>query len=278
MLNNFKAIGELSILRRADLLTIFAVESHLRRIFRARPSAPRSPSAATQTGRGAEEGLQRRAAIVDSSESVAASSRERNGLLREFHHRINNNMQLISSLLQLQANSIKDPVMLELFEEFAGRIRAMSLIHQKVDRNGALGRVNFKACLETLADTLLRAQSKGVKVRRRFDMEPVALGIDTAIPVGLIANEIISNLLKHAFAGRPEGLVRVSLNRSGADQFRLAIGDDGCGGAEDVWKAGCLGLRLVKVLTGQIRGQMEYKNENGAEFALVFKDTLSRST
>jgi two-component sensor histidine kinase len=198
--------------------------------------------------------------------------------LREADHRVNNNMQMVSSLLQLQANYIEDPKLLESFQECTDRIRTMSLIHQKLRRKGAWAQIDFKEYLETLTDMLVRAKSKGVKVRRQFDMEPVALSLETAIPLGLIANELISNSLKHGFAGRQEGLVRVSLSRRGGDQLRLAIGDDGCGVAAGISEGGSLGMRLVKVLTGQIRGQMEYKNENGAEFVIVFKDTSSNST
>jgi two-component sensor histidine kinase len=253
------------------------MEAALRRIYRARQAPDPSPVAPPASA-GAAEGLQRIAAIVESSERVAAALREKDALLREFHHRVNNNMQLISSLFQLQASTIANPEMLECFEEFGGRIRTMALIHQKIDRAGAVGQVNFKECLETLTDTLLRIHSKGVKVRRQFDIEPTALGIDTAIPVGLIANEIISNSIRHGFAGRQEGLVRVALSRRDPDQYQLAIGDDGCAVAERILEGHSLGLRLVKVLAGQIRGQVEYRNDNGPEFVLEFRDTRSTVT
>jgi two-component sensor histidine kinase len=196
-------------------------------------------------------------------------------VLREIDHRINNNMQMVSSLLQLQANYIEDPKLLEPFQQCHDRIRTMALVHQRLHRAGSLAQINFHEYLETLMDMLVRAHRNGVNVRPKFEMDAVVLGIDTAIPLGLIAGELISNSLKHAFAGRSEGVVRVSLRRRNGDQFRLAIGDDGCGATEGILKGNSLGLRLVKILTGQIRGQMEYKNENGAEFVIEFKDSNS---
>jgi len=229
----------------------------LRRIFRARQSAPHRQRA---------------------DEGIAASLREKDALLREAQHRVNNTMQMVSSLLQLQANYIEDPKLLESFQDCRDRIRAMALVYQNLHRNGASAQIDFKEYLETLMDMLLRAQSKGVKVRRQFNLEPAALGIDTAIPLGLIANELISNSLKRGFAGRHEGVVRISLGRVGQDQFRLAIGDDGCGATGGIFEGNSLGLRLVKVLTGQIRGHMEYKIESGTEFVIEFKDANSKST
>lgn len=204
-----------------------------------------------------------------SNESPAGRAPEREALAREFYHSVNNNMQLISSLFQLQANCIDDPNLLEKFNEIGGRIGTMALIYQGLECGGPAGRTNFKQCLELLADTLIAARSNGVKLRRQFDLEPATLNIETAIPAGLIAHELICHSLKHAFAGRLEGHLRISLKRQDGEQIRLAIGDDGNGAAEE---SHSLGMRLVKVLTGQIRGQMEYRNKDGAEFVLIFKD------
>ncbi len=255
------------------------MESDLRRIFRARQSAPRLEWAATwKPWPEAQDPLGDITGGTETDERIAACLREKDALLRSVHHRVNNNLQMVSSLLQLQANYIEDPKLLDSFQDCRDRIRTMTLIHQKVRRTGALAQIDFKECLEALTDMLLRDNKNGVKVRRQLNLEPVVLDIDTAIPLGLIANELISGSLKHGFVGRREGLVRVSLTRQCGDQFRLAIGDDGCGSTRGCLEGNPLGLRLVKVLTGQIRGQLEYKNENGAEIVIVFKDSRSDIT
>ena len=211
------------------------------------------------------------------AERITASLREKDALLREIHHRVKNNMQVVSSLLQLQANYVQDPKALASFEDCQERIRTMALIHEKLYRTEGLAQIDFKDYLESLIEMLLRAQSRGVKIRSELQVEPIALGIDTAIPLGLIANELISNSLKHAFSGRAEGLVRISLRRLPDNEIQFSIGDDGGGVAADFTESRSLGLRLVKILTGQIKGRMEYKNENGANFSIMFKEITPHS-
>jgi two-component sensor histidine kinase len=207
------------------------------------------------------------------AERISASLREKDALLREIHHRVKNNMQVVSSLLQLQSAHLHDPKLLEPFKDCQDRIRTMALIHEKLYRTEGLAQIDFKEYLESLTDMLLRAHSKGPFIRRQLNLEPVALSIDLAIPVGLIANELISNSLKHAFNGRQKGVVRVALTRPNQDELRLAVSDDGQGLPENFLQSTSLGVRLVRILTGQINGRMEYKSENGAEFAIVFSTT-----
>jgi PAS domain S-box-containing protein len=209
------------------------------------------------------------------AERIAISLREKDALLREIHHRVKNNMQVVSSLLQLQANYVQDPKALDAFQDCQERIRTMALIHEKLYRTEGLAQIDFKDYLTSLTDMLLHAQSRGAKIRSEFQLEPVALSIDTAIPLGLIANELISNCLKHAFASRSEGVVRVSLRRLAPGQFEMAIGDDGDGLPNDFTKSRSLGLRLVKILAGQIKGRMEYKSEKGSEFSILFQEPNS---
>ncbi len=201
---------------------------------------------------------------------VTASLREKDALLREVHHRVKNNMQVVSSLLQLQSNYLQDPKLLGPFQDCQNRIRTMALIHEQLYRSEGLSRIDFKEYLESLTAMLLRAHGSGSHIRAQFLLQPVVLGLDTALPLGLIANELISNSLKHAFPGRQNGLVRVSLSRHNGDEFRLAVGDDGQGLPEDISQSNSLGVRLVRLLTGQIKGRMEHKNDHGAEFSIFF--------
>jgi two-component sensor histidine kinase len=144
------------------------------------------------------------------------------------------------------------------------------LIHEKLYRSEGLARIDFKEYLESLTLMLLRAHGKSAKIRPEFHLQPVVLGIDIALPLGLIANELISNALKHAFAGRQNGLVRVGLCRHNDREFRLEVGDDGKGLPEDISQSNSLGVRLVRLLTGQIKGRMEHRNDQGAEFTVFF--------
>jgi PAS domain S-box-containing protein len=213
-------------------------------------------------------------------EVVAASLREKEALLREIHHRVKNNMQIISSILRLQAQYIKDPHLHEVFQDCQGRIRTMALIHEMLYRSKGLARIDFKAYLQNLAGLLLRSQSnKALVLRHRFDIAPAQLTMDLAIPVGLIANELLTNCLKHAFAGREKGLVQIILKVHDQHRMELTISDDGCGLPPDFApeKSASLGLRLVKILSDQIRGRLEWKSAGGAEFVLAFHDHSSHS-
>ncbi|HWD18463.1 MAG TPA: PAS domain S-box protein [Verrucomicrobiae bacterium] len=216
-----------------------------------------------------------------SEELVAASLREKEALLREIHHRVKNNMQIISSILRLQGHYIKDVALQEVFKDCQGRIRTMALIHEMLYQSKSLARIDFKAYLQSLAGMLLRSQThKELTLRHQFDLEPLDLSMDLAIPVGLIANEILTNCLKHAFAGREKGLVRIALKSHDLRQVQLVIADDGCGLPPGfaLEKSTSLGLRLVKILTDQIKGRIAWTNSTGAEFVLTFQDNAAVPT
>ena len=181
-------------------------------------------------------------------------------------------MQVISSILQLHTRYIKDPFLLDIFKDCQGRIRTMALIHEKLYRSEGLGQLDFKEYVESLTDLLLRSQTpKGVTVRSELQIAPITVDVDTAVPLGLIANELICNCLKHAFTGRAAGLVRVTLRKLAPGGFQLAVQDDGHGlpAGFDPAKTSSLGVRLVKILCGQIDAQLEFNSHNGAEFLVT---------
>jgi PAS domain S-box-containing protein len=211
---------------------------------------------------------------------IVDSLHEKEALLREIHHRVKNNMQVISSILQLQTNYIKDPVLLDVFKDCQGRIRTMGLIHEKLYRSEGLAQVDFKEYLESLVGLLLRSQTpKGVVVRNELRIQPVDLDVDTAIPLGLIANELVCNCLKHAFTGRPAGQMQISLIKTESGRLELVVVDDGKGlpSGFDPDKTSSLGLRLVKILSRQINGTMEFKSDNGTRFAVTFDATRPKT-
>ena len=206
-------------------------------------------------------------------EKIAQSLREKEALLREIHHRVKNNMQVISSILQLQTKYIKDPALLDVFKDCQGRIRTMWLIHEKLYRSEGLAQVDFKEYLESLVGLLLRSQTpKGVTLRNELQIAPLNLDVDTAIPLGLIANELVCNCLKHAFTGRPAGHMRISLSKLDHNRLQLEVSDDGKGlpPGFDPDKTSSLGVRLVKILSGQINGKMEFKGDAGTRFTIGF--------
>lgn len=208
-------------------------------------------------------------------ELISASLREKDALLREIHHRVKNNMQIISSILRLQGHYIKDPALNEVFKDCQGRIRTMALIHEMLYQSKGLARIDFKAYLQSLAGLLLRSQTnRSLALRHQFDLEPLSLSMDVAIPVGLIANELLTNCLKHAFAGREKGLVRLALKGYPQGLIELTIADDGAGLPADFApeRSASLGLRLVKILTDQIKGRLAWRGAAGAEFVLTFRD------
>ncbi|MBL0174980.1 MAG: PAS domain S-box protein [Ignavibacteria bacterium] len=201
-------------------------------------------------------------------EQILSSLREKEVLLKEIHHRVKNNLQVISSLLNLQASSISDPQALEAFVESQQRVKTMGMIHEKLYQSKDLAHIEFADYVRNLASSLFRSYStNGHGVRLEVEAENIYLDVETAIPCGLIINELITNSLKYAFRDGRDGIVRVCISRE-EKQMRLSIGDNGVGMPADFTfeRADSLGLRLVKILTKQLRGELELTNGIGAMF------------
>ena len=207
-------------------------------------------------------------------EKIIQALREKDVLLKEIHHRVKNNLQVISSLLALQSDSLDDPVAQSLLTESQNRVRAMSMIHEKLYQSPTLSRVQFGEYITTLAGFLFRSytQTSG-RVELKLDAEEIHLNIDTAVPCGLILNELISNSLKYAFRDGRRGELRVGL-RSAGDGYRLTVADNGVGLPEDfdVRQANSLGLQLVDALSRQIKADLKVDGRGGASFCLDFKE------
>jgi PAS domain S-box-containing protein len=205
---------------------------------------------------------------------IKASLEEKEVLLKEIHHRVKNNLQIVSSLLQLQASYIKDTDALQIFEESRDRIKSMALIHEQLYQSNDLAQIDFPEYLRSLLNMVLSAhRSNRTRVETRLHVDPVSLDLDTAIPVGLITNELVTNSLKYAFAGRSVGEIGVRLTKSEAGDFVLMVSDNGVGLPEkfNFDKATSLGLRLVRILTKQMRARLEISNGMGTQFRVYFK-------
>jgi len=201
---------------------------------------------------------------------------------KEIHHRIKNNLQVISSLLDLQAEKFRDKEVLEAFRESQSRVLSMSLIHEELYKGGGTDTLDFSAYLRKLAENLLHTYSLCSKnVRLYMDLEENAFfNMDTAVPLGIIVNELVSNSLKHAFTEK-EGDIRIRLFREEPNRdiskslFSLTISDNGKGIPENVEleSVESLGLQLVNILVDQLDGNIELKHNPGTEFRIEFKVT-----
>ncbi|MBD1807576.1 PAS domain S-box protein [Microcoleus sp. FACHB-SPT15] len=215
-------------------------------------------------------------------EQLEASLREKEVLLKEVHHRVKNNLQVVSSLLDLQSQRIQEPQVLEMFQNSQSRVRSMALIHEKLYQSKSLSRVNFADYIESLAMHLIQNYAVDPdRISLQLNLEPILLNLDTAIPCGLILNELVSNALKHGFPGNTGGTIWIglcsvgtSVSCDGGDDFELVIGNNGVKLPElpDFSRAKSLGLQLVRVLIQQLEGQIEVSQSQGTEFKLRFRE------
>jgi PAS domain S-box-containing protein len=204
---------------------------------------------------------------------------EKETLLREVHHRVKNNLQVITSLLSLQADYIEDPHTLELFRETQARLRSMALIHQELYQSKDLNRINFHEYIEKLISNLVQVFSINSNVQLLLDIEEVYFNVDTAIPLGLIINELVTNSLKYAFPNYAAGNIRLCLKpgEQGADgstYYVLIAEDDGIGIPEpiDFEKTESLGLQLVNILVNQLKGIITLEKSHGSRFTIRFAE------
>ncbi len=208
----------------------------------------------------------------EAEERLVASLREKELLLKEVHHRVKNNLQVISSLLNLQAREIQDPQTVQLFRESQGRIQSMALIHEQLYRSSDLASIDFAAYVRDLVGHLERGLGdQAVPVRFRLDIEPIPLPLDLAIPCGMIVNELVSNALKHAFPRRQGGEVQIAFQR-GPGGYTLRVADDGVGMRPQEVAADqpSLGLQVVHSLTKQLHGELAVRQDAGTVFEILF--------
>jgi two-component sensor histidine kinase len=202
--------------------------------------------------------------------------KEKEALLQEIHHRVKNNLQVISSLLQLQISDIKDPRSLAIFQEGQLRIRSMALIHEKLYASDSLAQIDLAEYLRDLVQLLVSTYARDPsRVRLDLDLTRTFVSIDAAIPLGLIANELITNSLKFAFPGARTGVIRVEARPLPDHELQFRVADDGVGFPDGlvIEQAASLGLRLVRMLTGQLDGEGAWeKVAAGTSFSLRFRD------
>jgi two-component sensor histidine kinase len=194
-------------------------------------------------------------------------------LLREVHHRIKNNLQIISSLLSLQANNVQDPLIHDMFMDTQNRVISMALIHETLSWSGDEGVIDLRTYVQTLADQIFRSSSLHTdRISLRIESNEVLLGINQAIPCGLILNELLSNCLKHAFPANSAGEIHIELRSNAMRQVTIVVRDTGVGfpPGMDFRDAETLGLQLVCTLAEQLGGVLELESSRGSAFTLTF--------
>ncbi len=209
---------------------------------------------------------------------LKASLIEKEVLLREVHHRVKNNMQIISTLLMLQSDKIEDKQYTDMFKECQYRIKAMALVHENLYQTGSFADIDFKEYVNSLVHSLLRSYGAGSdKITLKIDIKDVSLGLENAIPCGLIINELVSNSLKYAFPENREGEIMIALYSINSNELVLEVGDNGIGIPEkqDFINADSIGLLLVKILSeDQLEGKIELNRDHGTLFHIEFKKQL----
>lgn len=210
-------------------------------------------------------------------EQLKISLREKEILLKEVHHRVKNNLQIISSLLRLQSDYIEDEKALASFNDSQNRIRSMALLHEKLYQSKDLFRIDFAEYVRDLTDNLLRSYSASIQaIALRTHASKIWLTIDTAIPCGLIINELVSNSLKHAFpTANSENRISIDIHASDENQFTLVISDNGIGFPQDIdfQDTESLGLQLVCTFVEQLEGTIELDRSSGTTFIIKFTDS-----
>ena len=195
-------------------------------------------------------------------------------LMKEIHHRVKNNLMIISSLLSLQSQYIKDEDARGIFKESQNRAKSMALIHERLYRSSDLKSIDFPDYLRSLTrelfDTYLTERGR---VWLEMDVDDVMMDVNNAVPLGLIINEMVTNSLKYAFPGDNQGTIRIEFHKKG-DEYLLMVSDDGVGIPDDfeVEKSESLGMLLINSLTAQIQGELELKRHPGTTFIIKFKD------
>jgi PAS domain S-box-containing protein len=227
-----------------------------------------------------EEGILKKLVVVDTDitnsknmqEQIERSLKEKDVLLKEIHHRVKNNLQIIISLLNLQSGYIKDEYTLKAVKDGQNRVRSMALVHEKFYQSDELTEIDFGEYIEKLCQYLYQSYGdKTDRVHLRISGDHVGLDMDTAMPCGLLINEIVSNAYKYAFPGLMQGEILINMHRLNG-KVSIVISDNGVGlpTAVDFEKSESLGMQLIGALTNQLDGELKVSRENGTTFQVTF--------
>jgi len=205
---------------------------------------------------------------------IKKALKEKEMLLKEIHHRVKNNLMIISSLLNLQSSYIKDEGARKVFKESQNRAKSMAMIHERLYQSTDLKNIDFGDYIRSLTNDLYHTMvSNPERVRLEIDVEDLKIDINTVVPLGLIVNELVTNSMKYAFPGDASGYVKVEFYRKN-EKIVLRVSDNGIGFPEDLdyKNTSSLGLQLVNSLTSQIDGEIELNTNQGTTFTIIFEE------
>ena len=208
--------------------------------------------------------------LIGLNKLMQQKTTEKTVMLKEIHHRVKNNLQVISSLLRLQSYEIDEESTRIHFQDAVNRVSAMALIHEKMYQNEDLSKINLKNYIKTLSDELLNSLGHNVPVSIDVESDIELLNTDSLVPLALIINELITNTIKHAFLEQKTGIITVDVKKIDDNYFQLVYADNG------VWKTpkrkNSFGLELIASLVDQLEGSMNFSIENGSTYKFILKD------
>ncbi|MEO5360653.1 MAG: response regulator [Nitrospirota bacterium] len=219
---------------------------------------------------------------IDLETRLQATIKEKETMLREIHHRVKNNMQVIISLLKLQAAYLKDNCNKEMFKDCENRIKAMAIVHERLHRTSDMTNINFKYYVKQVANEMMSSYlGEARRITLKITGEDFILGIDTAVPCGLVINELLSNAIKHAFPNNGNGTIKINFKSVRADEYEVSVKDSGVGIPENIIDpaaaSNTLGLTLVHMLVEtQLKGKCYFEVDGGTEFHFTFKEIRHR--
>lgn len=208
--------------------------------------------------------------LENTKNELSKSLNEKETLLREIHHRIKNNLQMVSSLISLQSHVIQDAASLKIFKETQNRINSIALIHQKLYQEKTFGSVNFSIYLKDIIASVFHAyQVNNSKIKLTQEIEDLQIGIEKGISLGLIFNEMITNAIKYAFPENRNGYLYISVKNVG--HIEIIVADNGVGLPENlnIYKTESIGMQLITSLTEQLGGKIEVDNSKGVRYTIV---------
>lgn len=220
-----------------------------------------------------EKNKENKEILANQNQIITSALNDKNTLLKEIHHRVKNNLQVISSLLSLQSRFVKDEGTLDAINAGKSRVQSMSLLHQNLYRDDNLKGVDMKQYFDNLGQNLFDTYNVQDNIKFTTEVEDLTLDIDTVVPIGLITNELISNSLKHAFKGRTEGHIQLKLSEKN-DRLVLTVSDNGIGlpDAELPVSSTSLGATLVQSFADKLEGDIIIDNKNGSSVTIEIKD------
>lgn len=195
-------------------------------------------------------------------------------LIKELHHRVKNNMQIISSLLSLQSNMVEDSKIQEMFNDCKNRVYTMALIHEKMYQSNNLTRINAKDYLTELIKDIIKSSSLEKEIDLDLNIDPIEFGTKMMVPIGLLVNEIVLNSIKHAFHSVDKGEIIFQFHKTQNDICKITIGDNGCGiNKEEPFRSGSLGMDIIEAFVSQLDGTLKISEGPGTVYEIEFKIT-----